>query len=89
MKKIQRINPAAELKNKIKKLKDDKRLPKDFRDILIERYPEYNTLEGGKLVEAVFLRRAADLRLTSIFEEIADEYFPLPYKQEEGQEANA
>jgi hypothetical protein len=46
-------------------------LPKDWRKILVEKYPEYDSLEMAEFLTRVHSIRTADLAITIILEEIA------------------
>jgi hypothetical protein len=49
-------------------------MPKNYRMLLIEKYPEYNTVSGGELVRNVLRLRSADVLLTERLEEIVKEW---------------
>lgn len=46
-------------------------LPRNYRDILLSNYPEYNNEEGRKLISRVVFGNSADIVLTEILEKIA------------------
>lgn len=60
------------LKEKVRNVKS--RLPKNWRKILVDRYPEYDSLRMGTLLNNVFNLRATDVKITSVLEEIASEF---------------
>jgi hypothetical protein len=69
--KTVRVDPGADCKRRVANIRTA--LPKDIKKIIIAKYPEYNTIANGKLIENVLAGKSADLRLTEIFEAIAKE----------------
>jgi hypothetical protein len=57
------------LKNRIRVCK--KRLPNNWRQLIIILAPEYDSLKGARLMDNVFKLRSSDLRLTELIEQIA------------------
>jgi len=45
-------------------------LPKGYKNILIEMYPEYNTIRGSNLISNIIAYRSSDEKLTAALEEI-------------------
>lgn len=66
---IKRISGAEHLKNQIREIKGD--LPDNWKEILIKNFPEYNTMEGGRLVRDVYNLRSSDGLLTDRLKQIA------------------
>lgn len=42
------------------------------KEIILQLYPEYNTIEGGELINSVWTKRKADVKLTEVLEQIAN-----------------
>ena len=78
-----RVKPIDHLKEKVKTIKE--KLPKNFRSILLEKYPEYNTISGGTLVTNVMRFRSSDVLLTERLEEIVRESEVEQAKEKEGE----
>ena len=66
---IKRISGAEYLKNQVREIKGD--LPSNWKEILIKNFPEYNTMEGGRLVKDVYNLRSTDGILTDRLKQIA------------------
>lgn len=64
-----RKSPSAALKEQVAKIKCD--LPKNIRELIYEKFPEYNTAKGAVLIQNVLAGRSADLRLTEILKAYA------------------
>ena len=64
-----RIDPNTACKEEVQKIKAN--LPKNIRDRICEKFPEYNTKIGSKLMDNVLAGRSADLRLTEILKQFA------------------
>lgn len=60
------------LKNRIKICK--KLLPNNWRQLVVNLAPEYDSLKGARLMDNVFKLRSSDLRLTELIEEIVTKY---------------
>lgn len=56
------------LRNRVAAIKD--KLPKNYRGIIIRKYPEYDTQQGAFLINNVVRLKSTDEELTSILEEI-------------------
>lgn len=56
------------LKSRIRVCK--KRLPNNWRQLVIRLAPEYDSLKGARLMDNVFKLRSSDLRLTEMIEQI-------------------
>ena len=67
---VLKVNPSRLCKEKVAKA--FKNMPKNYLEILIHHYPEYNTIAGGYLISNVRACRTADQRLTDIFVDIAN-----------------
>ena len=64
-----RQDPSRHYKKRVAAIKD--KLPRIYRRILFEHYPEYNCHEGLTLLSNVICLRGSDVRLTEILERIA------------------
>ena len=60
------------LKNRIRVCK--KKLPNNWRQLIIILAPEYDSLKGARLMDNVFKLRSSDLRLTELIEQIVENY---------------
>ncbi len=69
VKTIERINPRKIYSKRIQVVK--KKLPKNYKAVLIQYHPEYNTIAGAALINNVITGRTADIKLTEILEQIA------------------
>jgi hypothetical protein len=49
-------------------------LPKNWREILVKKYPVYDKLGMANLVNNVFFLKSTDISLTNIIEEISKEH---------------
>lgn len=66
-----RQDPNAACKAEVEKIKKD--LPKNIREQVCEKFPQYNTKHGSTLLNNVLAGRSADLRLTEILKRFAFE----------------
>lgn len=64
-----RKDPNATCKAEVSKIKNQ--LPKNIRKQVCEKFPQYNTKTGSKLLDNVLAGRSADLRLTEILKSFA------------------
>lgn len=64
-----RKDPSAACKAEVAKIKKD--LPKNIREQICEKFPEYNTKKGSALINNVLGGYSADLRLTEILKYFA------------------
>ena len=71
-----KVNPNQMCKKRVRATLG--KLPKNFVEIIIHHFPEYNTIKGGVLLTNVKLGRTADMRLTEIFEQLANGELTLP-----------
>lgn len=62
-------SPVQHYKSRVGAIKDI--LPANWKEIIIKHYPQYNTVQGGVLINNVSLMRASDVKLTEIMERIA------------------
>lgn len=69
MKKQLRQSPNDMYRARVEKVKPF--LPKNFREIIFEKFPEYNTSSNSNLIMNVLAGRSSDVRLTEILEQIA------------------
>lgn len=60
------------LKERVLKIKST--LPKNWRKLLVAKYPKYDSLAMATLVNNVYNLRATDVNITSALEEIAQEF---------------
>ena len=49
-------------------------LPKNWREILVKKYPVYDRLEFANTLNNVYRLKSTDVSITNIFEEIAKEH---------------
>ena len=59
-----RKSPDQMYKERVISIKD--KLPKNFRQIIYDTFPEYNTAKGAILINNVVVGRSPDVRLTEI-----------------------
>jgi hypothetical protein len=64
-----RKSPNDAYKARVKAIKE--KLPKNFREIIYEKFPKYNTAKGAMLINNVVALRSPDITLTEILEQIA------------------
>ena len=64
-----RKSPNDFCKAEVLKIKKD--LPENLRELIYEKFPEYNTSKGVALINNVLSGRSADLRLTEILKSFA------------------
>lgn len=69
MKKTLRQSPNEFCKAEVSKIK--KNLPHNLRELIYEKFPEYNTAKGSVLINNVLAGNTADLRLTEILKSFA------------------
>lgn len=62
-------SPSKYFKSRVKKIKND--LPKDWRSIVMNHFPEYDSAVGLRLMNNVHKGNSADMRLTEIMEQIS------------------
>lgn len=62
-------SPSKKCKAEVLKIKQD--LPKNVRDLIYEKFPEYNTAKGATLIQNVLAGRTANSRLTEILKQFA------------------
>ena len=65
---------VADLKNRVEAAHP--LLPRNYKKIIAERYPEYNSMEGASKISNVISGRSTCETTTKILEEIAEEYKP-------------
>ena len=68
MKTIEKIKPNDLISARIDAIKP--LLPKNWKEILIEKYPEYNTIKGGAFINNALAKRTFDVLFTERLEEI-------------------
>ena len=79
MKSQIRQSPNESYKARVKAVK--RSLPKNVRDIIYERFPQYSKPDGVSLINNVLTGSSSDVALTEILEQIS-----LRYKQEKQEE---
>lgn len=62
-----RENPRKKCKEEVAAIKNE--LPKNIRELIYSKFPEYNTAKGATLINNVLAGRTADLKLTDILKE--------------------
>jgi hypothetical protein len=67
-----RSQEVAELRNRVEAAFPF--LPKNYKKIIAERYPAYNTIEGGAKINNVIAGRSTNEDITKIIELIATEH---------------
>lgn len=67
-----RVSPRDEYLEKMVKIREG--LPKDWRERVKEKHPEYDSSEGYNLLSRVYSLQTADAKLTPILAEIAKEH---------------
>lgn len=67
-----RESPSSRLKSEIAAIRND--LPKDIRERIFKRFPEYNTYKNGTLINNVLAGTSSDARLTEIIKALYFEY---------------
>lgn len=67
-----RENPRTKLIEQVKAIKGE--LPKNIRERIFNKFPEYNTAKGAVLIQNVLAGRTADARLTEILKSLHFEY---------------
>jgi hypothetical protein len=66
-----KFNPeVAKLKERVKVVRT--KLPKGYRDIFFETYPQYNSYRGAQLVNNVLVGQATDITVTELLEDLAE-----------------
>lgn len=63
-----RVDPHAGYVQRVEKIKGN--LPRNFRNIVYQHYPEYNSEDGRELINNVLALRTVCTRLTEILERI-------------------
>lgn len=69
VKSLKTSNPRKATVSRVQAVKS--KLPKNFRQIILANYPEYNTATGAVLINNVVALRTAHIELTEILERIA------------------
>lgn len=67
-----RENPRTKLTEQVAAIKEE--LPKNIRELIYKKFPEYNTAKGANLINNVLAGRTADARLTEILKAFHFEY---------------
>lgn len=82
-KKPLRQSPNELCKERVKAVRN--LLPKNAREIIYKKYPQYNNAEGVKLIDNVLHGASSDVFLTQVLEEIAAEQLKeeIPFKDGE------
>lgn len=62
-------SPSKKCKAEVLKIKKD--LPANLRELIFEKFPEYNTAKGYNLISNVLAGRTANSRLTEILKQFA------------------
>lgn len=67
-----RENPRKMLVAEVREIKNE--LPKNIRERIVAKFPEYDTKKGAALINNVLSLRTADARLTEILKAFHFEY---------------
>lgn len=62
-------SPSKKCKAEVLEIKND--LPKNVKELIFEKFPQYNTAKGVNLISNVLAGRTADLKLTEILKSFA------------------